>query len=322
MKHPNGAPRRGAVVEAVPNFSEGRDERTVRAILEAVEESGAEVLDWSMDADHNRSVVTFVGRPAEVEEAAVAAARVAVERIDLRGHQGVHPRIGALDVLPFVPLVGTEMSVAVDLARRVGERLAREVGVPAFLYGFASRPQGRKLAELRRGGFETLAAGWPDDRRPDCLPDGWPHRGAHPTAGAVCVGARPVLLAWNINLDGVRHEDVARIAGELRERDGGYPGLRALAFTLEERGLVQLSMNLEDPAAVSPFEIFADVEARVARLGGQVVETEVIGMLPDELLFSAAADRIMLEPDAAGRLLSRRLVEYLARDPNPDPGAR
>lgn len=318
----DGSTRR-AVLEAVPNFSEGRDARVIEAIVDAVTRAGAEVLDWSSDPDHNRSVVTLVGVQEVVERAAFEAARIAVERIDLSRHEGVHPRIGALDVLPFIPLAGTEMSEAMASAHRVGRRIAEELGVPVYYYGQASEPPGRRLAELRRGGFETLARGWPEDRQPDLLPPEWPHPGAHPTAGAVCVGARPVLLAWNVVLEGIEREQAARIAAEIRETGGGFPGLRALAFRLERQGLVQLSMNLEDPAAVSPLEVFRKIEELAASLGGQVVETEIIGMLPDELIVSAAADRLKLGPDVSGRLLSRRLVEHLAsRSAHPDPRVR
>lgn len=316
--------RRGrGVLEAVPNFSEGRDARFTEAVLEAVLAAGADVLDRSSDPDHHRSVVTLVGTTEAVERAAFEAARVAVERIDLRTHQGVHPRIGALDVLPFVPLAGTEMRIATEAAHRVGQRIVSELGVPVYFYGHASQPPGRRLAELRRGGFEALVEGWPADRQPDLLPSDWPHPGAHPTAGAICVGARPVLLAWNVALAGIDRDEAARIAAMIRETGGGFPGLRALAFRLEEQDIVQISMNLEDSTAVSPLEVFKRIEELAAAAGGHVVETEIIGMLPDELLFSAAADRMKLASEAGDRLLSRRLVEHLANPAeHPDPQER
>jgi glutamate formiminotransferase len=306
-----------AVLEAVPNFSEGREPAVVEEIVEAMRAAGADVLDWSMDPDHHRSVVTMVGPPAVVEEAAVAAARVAVARIDLRRHRGVHPRIGALDVLPFVPLIGLTMEDARASARRVGRRLAEELGIPVFFYAQASDPPGRRLAELRRGGFEALAAGWPPDRRPDLLPPAWPHPGAHPTAGAVCVGARPVLLAWNVYLGGITFEDAAAIAAQIRERGGGFRGLRALALQLPQRERLQISMNLEDLEATSPMEVFRRIEALVAERGGSVLETEVVGLLPDELVLSAAADRLRLTGATTRRLLSRRLAEHLAACDRP-----
>lgn len=303
------------IMEAVPNFSEGRDPDLVATIAESMRAAGADVLDGSADPDHHRSVITVVGSPEQVEEAAVAAARVALERIDLRRHTGVHPRIGALDVLPFVPLVGLTMDDARRSARRVGRRLADELGIPVFFYGQASEPPGRPLSALRKGGFEALAPGWPAEREPDLLPAGWPHAGAHPTAGATCVGARDLLLAWNVFLTGVSLPEAAAIAARIRERGGGFRGLRALALRLPRRGALQISMNLEDLTATSPMAVYERIEALAAERGGRIVETEVIGLVPDGLVLPAAADRLRLEPSAAERLLSQRLVAHLAALP-------
>lgn len=300
-------------METVPNISEGRDLAVVHAVIAAMLDAGAQVLDWSADPHHHRSVVTAVGPPAVVEEAAVSAARVALERIDLRRHEGIHPRVGALDVLPFVPLLGLTIADAVASARRVGRRLAgEEVGLPVYYYGHASRPHGRSLAELRRGGFEVLAAGWPAGGEPDALPASWGHPGAHPSAGVVCVGAREVLLAWNVLLGGITLEAARPIARAVRERNGGFPGVRALALALPERG-VQISMNLEDTDAVSPLAVYDRIAELAEEAGGHVLETEVIGLVPDRLVADAAADRLHLRPETTGRLLSARLVDYLAR---------
>lgn len=300
------------LLETVPNFSEGRDLAVVESIASAMASAGAEVLDWSADPDHHRSVVTAVGTPEAVERAAVAAAVVALERIDLRRHRGVHPRIGALDVLPFVPLAGATGEDARASARRVGRRLAEEIGVPVYFYGDASDPPGRPLAELRKGGFEGLVPGWPADRPPDIVPGNWLHPGAHPTAGATCVGARPVMLAWNVTVEGLDRREAAGIARAIRERDGGLPGVRALAFTLERRGAVQISMNLEDPGRTSPLAVFERIEGLVGERGGRVVETEVIGMLPDELVLGAAASRMGGHGWSIDRMLSRRVADHLA----------
>ncbi|MEX0907855.1 MAG: glutamate formiminotransferase, partial [Gemmatimonadota bacterium] len=224
------------LLEAVPNFSEGQDTAVIRSIVEAMLSAGAEVLDWSADVDHNRSVVTLVGTPDDVENAAVAGARVAVERIDLTRHRGVHPRVGALDVLPFVPLAGLTLEDARGSARRVGRRLAEEAGIPIYFYGEASEPPGRPLSVLRAGGFETLAVCWPADREPDLVPPGWNRAGAHPTAGVSCVGARPLLLAWNVFVAGVDIDTARGIARSVRESDGGFAGVRALALQLPESG--------------------------------------------------------------------------------------
>lgn len=301
------------VLEAVPNFSAGREPELLEELTRTASEAGAEVLDASADADHNRSVVTLLGAPGEVEEATVRMAKVAVRAIDLRGHEGVHPRIGALDVLPFVPLCGLTMDDARASAHRVGRRLAREVGVPVFFYGEASDPRGRRLSGLRRGGFEALVDVLPRARQPDLLPSEWPHPGVHPTAGAVCVGARPLLLAWNVDVEGLSSSELTGVAADLREAGGGLPGVRALGLVLPAQGRMQISMNVEDVGNHPPFQVFRALEDRVSRLGGRVATTEVIGMIPDELVFEAGADRLSLLDRTPTRVLSSRLVDHLAR---------
>ena len=306
------------VLEAVPNFSVGRDPRIVAEIVEAVGIAGADVLDWTADPDHNRSVVTFVGTPEVVEDAAIAAAEVAVRRIDLRTHSGVHPRVGAVDVLPLVPLVGLTLEDARRSALRVGARLARDVGVPVYYYAGASTPPGRSLAELRRGGYEGLRDGWPADRQPDVVPPGWSHAGAHPTAGATIVGARNVLLAWNVVVGGVSLAEARRIARTVRARDGGIAGVRALAFELSSSGRVQISMNLEEAEANSPMTVFRQIEQAVSEIGGCVEETEVIGMLPDVLLLEAAADRLKLANRDPSKQLTRQVLRHVAGSRSPE----
>lgn len=302
------------VLEAVPNFSEGRDLTIVNAIVEAMRGGGAELLDWSADPDHNRSVVTVIGTPAQVEAAAFAGAAVAVERIDLRRHRGVHPRIGAVDVLPFVPLAGLSMADATASAHRVGRRMARELGLPVFFYGHASDPPGRNLGALRRGGFEALAQGWPDGRKADLLPDAWPHPGGHPTAGACCVGSRDVLLAWNVWTRGLGLPDARQVAREVRESGGGIAGVRALALELPSRNALQISMNLEHVEQAAPGDVFRQVRERVAARGGDVDKTEVIGMIPDQLIAEISPQELKLEDFSVDRLLSRRLADYIARN--------
>ncbi len=302
-------PRR--LFEAVPNLSEGRDPAVVEAAVEAVLEAGAEVIDWSADPDHNRAVLTLLGSPNALEAASLALARVATERIDLRRHEGVHPRIGALDVLPFVPLVGATMADARDLAWRVGSALARDPGLPVYYYGEASRPPGRRLGELRRGGFEALAGGWPAGREPDARPSPWPHPGAHPSAGAVCVGARRLLLAWNVAVRGVGIEAARRVARSIRAVNGGFVGVRALAFRLERGGGVQISMNIEDLEATDPLDVYRAIERAVTAEGGELGDTEVIGMVPDAALYGAAAERLRMRGLGPARALSARVLRTL-----------
>jgi glutamate formiminotransferase len=300
------------VLEAVPNFSEGRDLRLVGELAAAMERPGVEVLDRSADPDHHRCVITLLGEPGSVEDAVFEAAAVAVEAIDLRRHQGVHPRIGALDVLPFVPLAGMRMEDAVASAHRVGRRIARELRVPVYWYGAASSPPGRNLAALRRGGFEGLVEGTGTHRAPDLVPDGWERAGLHPSAGATCVGARDLLLAWNVYVHDLDLADAADIARAIRESGGGFRGLRALAFQLPRRDAVQISMNIEDLRATAPMDVYRRIEELAREHGGRAGETEIIGMMPDELVPSAAGDRMRLLEVDKGRLLSRRLAGYLA----------
>lgn len=298
-----------AVLEAVPNFSEGRDPALVERLVETIASHDVEVLDWSSDPDHHRSVVTFIGAPPDVEEASYAAALFARDHIDLRNHTGIHPRIGALDVLPFVPLHGVEMPDAVASARRVGRRIA-DAGVPVYFYGQASHPPGKGLAALRRGGVEALRGGWPDERVPD-LTGG--RAAPHLTAGATCVGARPILLAWNVFVEGIDVAQARVIAATIRERDGGYAGLRALGLALATGDRIQISMNLEDPERTSPLAVFDRISAEAERLGGRVTETEVIGMMPDTLVLADSQDRLELPDLGAARVLSHRVADYLSR---------
>ncbi len=300
------------VLEAVPNFSEGRDAGFLREATAEMERAGVEVLDASLDADHHRSVVTVVGTPPEVESALVAGARVALQRIDLRRHSGAHPRVGALDVAPLVPLLGTPMDEAIASARRVAGAIAG-MGVPVYLYGAAA--PGRRLSDLRRGGFEALASTFPADRRPDFDAG---RQNAHPTGGVTCVGARPLLLAWNLTVEGVSLDQLRTIARRLRESNDGFAGLRALALYLERAGALQLSMNLEDVEHHDPEPIFAAAEAALADLGGRVSATEVIGMIPDALVFRTAANRLRLSGADPGRLLSARLARHVARRGSSD----
>lgn len=296
------------VLEAVPNFSEGRDLEKVRALVDTVAAEGVDVVDWSADPDHNRAVVTFLGDPARVEAASVAAARFSLEHFDLTRHRGVHPRVGALDVLPFVPLEGLEMADAVAAARRVGARIA-ELGVPVYFYAEASDPPGRGLAGLRKGGVEALWDGFPEGRRPDIVPAGMDR--PHATAGVTCVGARTQLLAWNVFVEGIGVDDARAIAREIRETGGGFPGLRALGLHLEGSGRTQISMNLEDPDRTAPLAVLSAIEERVGARGGRITETEVIGMMPDTLVLPAARDRLHLPDLDPARLLSRRVAEHV-----------
>jgi glutamate formiminotransferase len=261
------------LIECVPNFSEGRDPLVVAAVAAAIRQTaGVQMLDHSADADHNRSVFTFVGTPESVHAAALAAAGVAVESIDLERHHGVHPRIGAVDVAPFVPLAGVAMAECVTLARGFGETLWNRLRVPVFLYEQAAAdPDRRGLEQVRR----LAAAG----AAPDI------GEGRHPTAGACAVGAREFLIAWNIWLES---EDLAlakQLARAVRFSSGGFPGVKALGLPLSSMRMVQVSINTTDFRATPLHVVFDRVELLARHAGVQVRGSELIGMIP-----SAAAE--------------------------------
>lgn len=265
------------MLECVPNVSEGRDERVVAALADAVTAAGARLLDVHRDPDHHRSVLTFLGERGVVERAALDLARVAVGRIDLRRHQGVHPRLGALDVLPFVPLAGSTMAEAVEVARAAGRALAAELSLPVYFYGEAALvPERLELPAIRRGGYEKLAERLAD---PEWRPDAGPST-PHPTAGAAIVGARRVLIAFNALLGTPDVEVARRIARAIRESSGGLPALRAIGVLLGSRSLAQVAMNLVDYRR-TPVRAVADrLEREAQREGVDVLEYELVGCAP------------------------------------------
>jgi len=296
------------IVECVPNFSEGRRKEVVDAIAQSIASvPGVRVLDQEMDADHNRSVITFVGDRTSVAEAAFRGAKKAVELIDMNRHRGEHPRVGALDVLPFVPIAGVTMDDCVDLARAVGKRIADELQVPVYLYeAAATRPDRRALPDVRRGEYEGLKT--EIETNPDRKPDFGPLR-LHPTAGACVVGARPVLIAWNVNL---RTTDVGvakRIAKAIRESDGGLPAVRAKGFDLADRRLVQVSMNMVDYRKTSLVQAFEAIRVLAAKEGVEIAESEIIGLVPLDALVEAATQYLKLARFHREQILETRLWE-------------
>lgn len=298
--------------ELVPNFSEGRRPGVVDAIAGAMAAvSGVWLLDREMDADHNRCVVTLAGEGAALVEAALAGAREALGRIDLNTHRGEHPRMGAMDVCPFVPLAGSTMAEAVALARAAGERLGRELGLPVFLYEeAATRPERRNLADVRKGQFEGLREliGVDPARTPDFGP-----AAIHPTAGAVAVGARFFLVAYNINLETREVKLAKAIAKAVREKDGGLPCVKAMGFFLEDQGLAQVSMNLTNYRSTSIARVFEAVEAAAGRAGVAVRESELVGLVPAEALDAETAARVRLARFNADEQILERRLERAAR---------
>jgi glutamate formiminotransferase len=309
------------LVECVPNISEGRRPEVVDEVVAAFAGAapGVLVLDRSSDPDHNRTVITLTGPGPALVEAAVAGARACARLIDLNRHRGVHPRMGALDVLPFVPFGavtrlrgGDDPDLdCTDLAVRAGRRIAEEAGVPVYLYGAAARHPGwSALPAVRGKGFEALraalAAG--DSTRPG--PDfGGP--GLHPTAGATAVGAREVLIAFNVELAGADLDLARRIAAAVRERDGGLPAVRALGVPLPERGLVQVSMNLLDWRATPPAEAYAAVAALAERHGARVESSEIVGLAPAGAFDGVDPADLRLPGALDGLLLESRLLQAM-----------
>jgi glutamate formiminotransferase/glutamate formiminotransferase/formiminotetrahydrofolate cyclodeaminase len=289
-------------LEAVPNFSEGRDAGTLDALAAALS-THARLLDVHADTDHNRSVFTLVAEPDPLVEALLAGIACARERIDLRAHAGVHPRIGAADVVPVVPVRPEQRDLASATARRLAERVGSELELPVFAY--ADLAPGRGPAFFRRGGLEEL------QRRLDAgelSPDFGPAR-LHPSAGGVIVGARQPLIAFNVNLASADVEVAREIASVVRERDGGFPGVRALGLDLPTAGLAQVSMNVEDYEAAALHEILARIEAEALARGVEVAGSELVGLMPAGAAVAAAGAMLSIEGFDPSRVLELRLLD-------------
>jgi glutamate formiminotransferase len=300
------------LIECVPNFSEGRDSARIEAIEGAIAATpGALVLHRTCDPDHNRTVITFAGGREAVIEAALRAAAKAAAVIDLNRHRGVHPRVGALDVLPFVPLEDATLETCAEIAREAGTRIWNELGVPVYFYqAAAARPDRIQLEDVRRGQFEYLREAvlvdeskWPDVGGP----------ALHPTAGAVIAGARRLLIAYNINLN-TRDLHVAKfIARRIRSSGGGFPAVKALGLPLASRGLVQVSMNLTDFEITPPHVVYAEVCRLAAARGVEIVESELIGLMPGRAVEMAAANSLKLSGFNSLSVLENRIQTLRSR---------
>lgn len=300
-------PPREGLLESVPNVSEGRRPEVITRLVEAVRRPEVRVLDVSSDPDHNRTVLTLAGEAEALYEALLRLYAVAIDAVDLGVQRGVHPRVGAVDVVPFVPLGETPMSTAVTAARRLGEAVGREHGLPVFLYEeAASRPERRNLADVRRGGLEGLgermasAEAWRPDFGPERL---------HPTAGATVIGARFFLIAFNAVLSTPDLGVARRVAAAVRAAGGGLPAVKAIGVYLASRGLAQVSMNLVDYRRTSLVAALARVRREAEALGARVVEAEIVGLVPEEALLGALRDALSLPELTADRILERRLGE-------------
>jgi glutamate formiminotransferase / formiminotetrahydrofolate cyclodeaminase len=294
------------LIECVPNFSEGRRQDVIRSIAEAIRSTpGVTLLDVESNQDHNRCVISFVGEPGPVKDAALAAAARAVDLIDLNKHKGEHPRMGAVDVVPFIPLSGATMEDCVSLAKDFGRELGARFHVPVFLYEeAASVPERRNLADVRAGEFEGLREriGKDPSKKPDFGPEM-----IHPTAGATAVGAREILIAYNVDLGTTDLGIAKRIAHELRSKDGGLAYVKALGFELKQRRMVQVSMNMTDYHKSQLFKAYEMVKLFADRYGVPVVGSEIVGLAPMDALVDSAEFYLRLESFNRNQILERRL---------------
>ncbi len=294
------------LVECVPNFSEGREESTLLALQSAVESvPGIHLLGREADPDHNRSVFTIAGEPEAVLEAAVRAVGVAASRIDLNHHRGEHPRIGAADVIPFVPVRGITLEECAALAHRAGEEIWQRFGVPVYFYEAAAKdPSRQRLEDIRRGNFEGLRdeLNASSERQPDLG-----HGRLHPTAGATVVGARKFLIAYNVNLKTPRIEIAREIAKVIRASNGGLPHVKAMGMMLHSRGLAQVSVNLTDFEATPLHEVFAAISREAAARGIEVAGSELIGFIPRRAVEMGFAASLRFERFRSASVLENAL---------------
>lgn len=295
------------LVECVPNFSEGRRMEVVKEILEAIKSvKGVRLLDSSSDPSHNRTVVTFVGSPESVKEAAFLAAAKAAELINMEEHKGEHPRIGATDVIPFIPVSEVTMEECVELARQLGKEIGEKLRIPVYLYEeAATRPERKSLGAIRKGEYEGLKEAI---KTPERQPDFGPAE-LHPTAGATAVGARPPLIAYNINL-GTSDVNIAKaIAKSIRGSSGGYPSIKALGILIEETGRAQVTINVCNFRQVSLARVFETVKSEAERYGVNITSSEIVGLVPLDALVDVAAFYLRLEGFKSEQILEKRLQD-------------
>jgi glutamate formiminotransferase len=294
-----------AIIECVPNVSEGRRADVVAALVDAVRQTPAvRLLDYSSDAAHNRSVITMAGEAAALTHAVLALFEAAIPRIDLRIHTGEHPRIGAVDVVPFVPIQGATMADCVALARETAAEVARRFQVPVYLYeDAATRPSRANLEDIRRGQFEGLAAKMSDA---EWTPDFGP-AAPHPTAGASAIGVRMPLIAYNINLATDRLEVAKKIAAAIRHSSGGFRYVKAMGVSLADRGIVQVSINLTNYEKTPILRVFDAVKREAARYGVNVLESEIVGLVPAAALVGTAEAVLQLTSFSRDQILENKL---------------
>ena len=295
------------ILECVPNFSEGRNLEKIESIVQPFRgRAGVKLLDYQRDEDHNRCVVTVVGEPEPLKAAVLEAMAAAIAAIDLRSHKGQHPRMGAVDVVPFIPVRGVTMPEAVALSRQVAEAAARKFGLPVFLYEeSATAAHRRNLADVRKGQFEGL----PEKlRRPEWQPDFGPAE-LHPSAGATAIGARMPLVAYNVNLGTADLEIANDIARKIRHLSGGLRYCKALGIDLKDRGIVQVSINMTDYTRTALYRVFELIRIEARRWGVPVVGSEIVGLVPMGALIDTAAYYLQLENFKTEQVLESRIYE-------------
>ncbi|HDL84741.1 MAG TPA: glutamate formimidoyltransferase [Candidatus Acetothermia bacterium] len=299
------------LIECVPNISEGRRRDVVEEVASAADGPGRKVIDRSMDPDHNRSVITIVGEPDGLLEGALALARKASELIDLNVHRGEHPRMGAVDVIPFIPVRGVTMADCIDLSRRVGERIAAELSIPVYLYEESATHESRRnLATIRKGEFEGFTE---KITLPQWRPD-FGEAKIHPTAGVVAVGAREFLIAYNIDLATADLVVAKEIARAVRFSSGGLRYVKALGFPLSERGIVQVSMNLTNFKKTPILRVFELVKGEAERRGVMVIGSEIVGTVPRQALYDVACMALQVRDFSDDLILEERIEDALGED--------
>ena len=295
------------ILECVPNFSEGRDLKKIEKIVEPFRgRDGVKLLDYQNDEDHNRSVVTAVGEPEALKAAVIESMGIAIKHIDMRSHQGQHPRMGAIDVVPFIPVKNVSVEEAVKISQATAKEAAAKYELPIFLYEqSASQPERQNLATIRKGQFEAMAEKL---AQPEWKPDFGPAQ-IHPTAGVTAMGARMPLVAYNVNLDTNQLEIADLIAKKVRHISGGLHYCKGIGIELKDRGIVQVSMNMTDYTKTALYRVFELIRMEARRYGVNVVGSEVIGLVPMESLIDTAAYYLGLENFSMEQVLEYRVYE-------------
>ncbi|MFV9566881.1 glutamate formimidoyltransferase [Thermoanaerobacter mathranii] len=295
------------IIECVPNFSEGKDQgKIAQLVKEVVSTEGVKLLDYSSDKDHNRTVITFCGDAKGVKEAAFKLIKRASEIIDMRYHKGEHPRIGATDVVPFIPVKNVTMEECVQIAREVGERVGKELNIPVYLYEeAATTPERKNLENIRRGEYENF---FEKIKQPEWKPDFGPQE-MNPKSGATAIGARNFLIAYNVNLATDNIEIANKIAKAIRFSSGGYRYVKAIGVNLKERGIVQVSMNLTDFNKTPIYRVFETIKAEAERYGVNVIGSEIIGLVPAKALFDVADYYLRIENFSENMVLENKIYE-------------